>query len=94
MKKVNLIHISHWSDSDENAIDSEIAYDCVKRASVVVGLRKEIFVRTHSYPQADMCSAPYSDHDDKHLIIVGGAPRPTAWRGNNIRLGCKDHSNC
>ena len=34
MKKVKLVlvRISHWSDSDENAIECEIACDCVKRA--------------------------------------------------------------
>ena len=58
----------------------------------------------HRYPQADICSAPYSDpytqwhthththththarthtHIHTHLIIVCGAPRPTAWRGKN-----------
>ena len=39
--------ISHWSESDENAIDCEIACDCVKPANVVlhVGLCKEIFGR-------------------------------------------------
>ena len=52
-----------------------------KRANVAVDIRKEIFARTHSYPQADFCSAPYSDHDGTHLIIVCGAPRPTAWWG-------------
>ena len=40
-KKVKLVRISHWSDSNENAIDCEIACDCVKRANVVVGLRKK-----------------------------------------------------
>ena len=87
-KKVKLVRISHWADSDENAIDFEIACDCVKRANVIVG-RKEIFARTHTcYPQADICSAPYNDHDDTHthLIIVCGAPRPTAWWGNNSLL--------
>ena len=39
---MKLVRISHWSDSDENAIDCEIACDCVRRANVVVGLRKEI----------------------------------------------------
>ena len=49
MKKVKLVRISHWSDSDENAIDCQIAFDCVKRANVVVGrLRKVIFTRTHT----------------------------------------------
>ena len=57
-KKGKLVRISHWSDSDENATDCEIACDCVKRANVVVGLWKEIFTRTHSYPEADICSVP------------------------------------
>ena len=65
-KKAKLVPISHWSDGDENAIDCEIACDCVRRANVVVGLRKEIFARTHSYSQADICSAPYSDHNDTY----------------------------
>ena len=37
-KKVKLVRISHWADSEENAIDFEIACDCVKRANVLVGL--------------------------------------------------------
>ena len=37
MKEVKLVRISHWSDSDENAIDCEIACDCVKRANMVYG---------------------------------------------------------
>ena len=41
MKKVKLARISHRSDSDEKAFDSELACDCVKRASVVV--RKEVY---------------------------------------------------
>ena len=42
--------ISHWSESDENVIDCEIACDCVKRANVVlhVGLCKEIFARKYT----------------------------------------------
>ena len=51
---------------DENAVVCEIACDCVKRANVVVALRKEKFAKTHRYPQADICSTPYSDHDDTH----------------------------
>ena len=35
-------------DNDEIAIDCEIACDCVKRANVVLGLRREIFARTHT----------------------------------------------
>ena len=48
-----------------NAIDCEIACDCVKPANVVAGLKKEFFCQdacAHSYPQADLCSAPYSDN--------------------------------
>ena len=50
MKKVKVVHISHWCDSDENAdqVDCEIACDCVKRANVVEGLRKDIIARTHT----------------------------------------------
>ena len=33
---------------DENAVDFEIACDCVKCANVVLGLRKEIFARMHT----------------------------------------------
>ena len=47
-KKRNLFVGSHRSDSNESAIDCEIACDCVKRANIVVGLRKEIFARTHT----------------------------------------------
>ena len=50
MKK-KLVRFTHSSDSDENAIDCEIAWDCVKRANVAVGLRKEVFVRTHTGTQ-------------------------------------------
>ena len=87
MKKKWNLFVSLINLIYENTIDCEIAGDCVKPANVVVGLWKEIFARTHSYPQADMCSAPYSNHDDTHLIIVCGAPRPTAWWGNNIKVG-------
>ena len=38
--KVKLVRISHWSDSDENAIHCKIACDFVKRANVVLGLQK------------------------------------------------------
>ena len=36
MKKSETFHLSHWSESDENAIDCEIAGDCLKRANVVL----------------------------------------------------------
>ena len=47
---MKIVRISHWSNSarDQNAIDCEIACDCVKGANVVVGLRKEIFAMTHT----------------------------------------------
>ena len=76
---MKLVRISHWSDNDENAFHCEIACDCAKCANVVLGLKK-FRQEAQSYPQADICSARYSDHDDTHthLIIVCGAPRPTA----------------
>ena len=37
MEKVKLVRISQSSDSDENAIDLEIACDCVKGANLVLG---------------------------------------------------------
>ena len=86
-QKMKKSRISHWSESDENAIDCEIACDCVKRANVVLheGPCKEIFrQKAHSYPQADICSAPHSDHDDTHALVACGAPRPTALRGNKV----------
>ena len=46
-----LVRFSHSSDGDENATDCEISGDCVKRANVAVGLRKEVFVRTHTGTQ-------------------------------------------
>ena len=48
--------------------DCEIACDFVKRGNVVlhVGQCKEIFARKHTAAQADICSAPHSDHDDTH----------------------------
>ena len=64
-KQVKLVGISHWSESDENAIDCEIACDCGKRANVVFG-QKKFRQEADSYPQADICSAPYTDHDDTH----------------------------
>ena len=36
----------------------------------------------HSYPQADICSAPHSDHDDTHALIVCGAPRAYGQAGH------------
>ena len=47
-KKVKLVRVSHWSASVENAIECEIACDCVKLANVVLGLRKETFAKTHT----------------------------------------------
>ena len=83
-KKSELVRISHWSDSDENAMNCKIACDCVKRANVVVGLRKENFARTHTATHkprfAQRLIVTKMTH--KHLMIVCGAPRPTAWRGN------------
>ena len=57
LKKVKLVGIFHLSESDENATDCEIACDCVKHANVVVGLRKEIFARTHLPASRHLLSA-------------------------------------
>ena len=65
-KKVKLFCLSHWSESDENAIDCEIARDCVNRANKVINMYKNFRQEAHSYPQADIWSAPQSDHDDTH----------------------------
>ena len=42
------MRISHWSENDKNAIDYEIARDCVKRANMVLSLRNFFFARTHT----------------------------------------------
>ena len=47
-KKVKLVRISHRSENDGNAIDCEIAWDCVKCANMVFGLHEEIFTGTHA----------------------------------------------
>ena len=77
-------YISHWSESDENGIVCEIACDCVKRANVVIGLRKEIFAKTctdtHKPTSAQRITVTTTTHI--HLIIVCGVARPTALRGN------------
>ena len=67
-KKLKLFRLSLWSESDENAIDCEIARDCVNRANEVLctDLYRNFRQEAHSYPQADIWSAPYSDHDDTH----------------------------
>ena len=49
-------YISHWSESDENALVCEIARDCVKRANVVVGLRKEIFAKARADTHKPTCA--------------------------------------
>ena len=49
MMKVKLVRISHWSDSDTNAFDCQVACDRVKRANIVAGLREEIFAKTYAH---------------------------------------------
>ena len=62
--------------------DCEIARDCVKRANVVlhVGLRKEIFARKHAATHKPTFAQPLiiTTMTHIHLIIVCGAPWPTA----------------
>ena len=45
----------------KNAIDCEIACDCVRHANVVIGLRKEISARTHT------CTATHKFTTAQHL---------------------------
>ena len=66
MKKVKLFRLSHWSESHENAIDCEIARDCVNRANEDIFMYRNFRQEAHSYPQADLWSAPHSDHDGTH----------------------------
>ena len=47
-KEVELVRIYHWSDNDENAIDFEIACDCVKRANVVPRPERKFHQDAHS----------------------------------------------
>ena len=71
MTKVKLVRISHWSDSDENAVDCEIACDCVKRGNVVVGLRKKFFARTHT--------ATHMPTSAQFLIVTTMTPDNRLW---------------
>ena len=81
---MNLVRISCWSDSDENAIDCEIACDCVNRANVVLGLCKEIFRRDAlTYPQADILPAPDSDLGDTCTHTWQGACVHEASKASN-----------
>ena len=52
--------LSHLSESDENAIDCEIACDCAKRANVVLhlGLCKENFDRKHTVAHKPTSAQP------------------------------------
>ena len=74
MKKGEIVRISHWSESDENAIDCETACDCGKRANVVLGLCKEIFARKHTATHKPTSAQP--------LIVttMTHTPRPTQRR--------------
>ena len=73
-------YISQWSDSDENAIVCEIARGCVKRANVVVGQRNIFFAKTHTdtHKAAFAQRLTVTTMTHIHLIIICGAPRPTA----------------
>ena len=53
----------------KNAIDCEIACDCVKLANLVAGPRKENFARIHT-GQVDSCWAHY---ESWHSPIISGA---------------------
>ena len=86
---MKLVCFSHWSDSDDNTIDCEIACDCVKRANVV-GYGKKFSPRRTQLPTSRhllraLQWSRWHTHTHTHLIIVYWAPRPTAWWGNNLR---------
>ena len=97
MKKVKLVRIFHWSESDENGNDCKIACDWVQRANAVLGLCKEVFARKHTAthkptsPQRLKVTTKThthththtQSHTHTHLIIAGWAPTPMAQRGNN-----------
>ena len=73
MKKVKLFRLSHWSERDENAIDCEIACDCVKRANVVLYYVKIFSLGSTQPPMATsqhLLSPSYSDHDDTHVWFI------------------------
>ena len=54
MKKVKVFHLSPRSESVENAIDCEIARDCVNRANEVIYMYRNFRQEAHCYPQADI----------------------------------------
>ena len=69
--------------NDEKAAVCEIACDCVKRANVVLALRKEIFAKTHRDTRkptsAQRLTVTMMTHI--HVIIVCGAPKAYVLAG-------------
>ena len=61
--------IYHSSESDENAKwQRDCLWQCqaCKRGFTCRPVQKNFLQEAHSYPQADICSAPHSDHNDTH----------------------------
>ena len=83
-RKTKKSRISHWSERDENAKwlrDFLWLCQACKRGFTRRPMKRSFRQEAHSYPQADICSAPHSDHDDTHTYthkMAGrhGAPRP------------------
>ena len=68
-RKMKKSRISHWSERDENA---KWLRDCLwlcqacKRGFTCRPMKRNFRQEAHSYPQADICSAPQSNHNDIH----------------------------
>ena len=73
-RKMKKSRISHCSESAENA---KWLRDCLwlcqacKRGFTCRPMERNFRQEAHSYPQADICSAPHSDHDDTHTYSLG-----------------------
>ena len=73
--------ICHWSESDENAIDCEIACDCVTRVNMVlhVGLCKEIFARKHAATHKPTSAQPLIVPTMTHTRTLIHTPDNRLW---------------
>ena len=71
-RKMKKSRISHWSEGDEKA---KWLRDCLwlcqacKCGFTCRPMWRNLCQEAHSYPQADICSAPHSDHGNTHTHI-------------------------
>ena len=81
-RKMKKSRVSHWSESDENA---KWLRDCLwlcqacKRGFTCWPMERNLRQEAHSYPQADICSAPLqlpAWHTSNKMAGRRGAPRP------------------